>query len=64
MNAKGWEVCWNCGKQKERCRAASVREVDDRPEIEWICRQCWRDLDYDKYLYEYKQERGDENGNS
>lgn len=51
MNAKGFKLCWECGKKRERCRAAMVH---DGGVIEWVCRRCWRELNYDQYLYEYR----------
>ena len=52
MNAKGKRVCWECGRERDRCRAITVHKEG---EIEWVCPQCFRNLEYDKYLYEYKQ---------
>lgn len=52
MSQKKREVCWECGKERERCKAATVNRHGD---VEWICPQCWREWDYDRYLYEHKQ---------
>lgn len=45
------EICWNCSKERERCKAVSV---DEDGVIEWVCPQCYRDLEYEKYLYEHR----------
>jgi hypothetical protein len=51
MKAKGEQVCWECNKARERCKAATVNE---NGKVEWVCPQCWKALDYDKYLYEHR----------
>lgn len=48
------EICWECNRERERCIAASIVQIDDRPEIQYVCRQCWRDLDYEKYMYQHR----------
>ena len=50
---KDAKVCTACGKLMERCRAATQRADG---EIEWVCRRCWRELEYDKYMYEHRKE--------
>lgn len=45
------KLCSECGKLRERCRAAVA---DAEGEIMWVCRACWRDLDYDQYLYQHR----------
>lgn len=42
------QVCWECNRERERCKAV---HVDETGKVEWVCPKCWRDLDYDKYLY-------------
>lgn len=51
MGRTKWETCWECNRKMERCRAVTVE--DDT--VIYVCRQCWRDLNYDKYLYEHKK---------
>ena len=50
---KTWKVCAECHRPAKRCRAASVQP---NGEIEWICVRCWKELDYDHFLYEYWQQ--------
>lgn len=45
------EVCYECGKDRDRCKVAYVVEGNEV----WVCPQCWRDLHYDDYLYEHRQ---------
>lgn len=52
MTPKKWETCWECKKEMERCRAVTVNEFG---RIEYVCRRCWKELDYDKHLYEHRQ---------
>jgi hypothetical protein len=52
---KGYQVCAECDRQMERCRACT--QLADGT-IVWVCRQCWRDLDYDKYMYEHRTPKG------
>jgi MinD superfamily P-loop ATPase len=49
------KTCSECGKDRERCRAAAV--YDDGPTlvIEWVCRQCWKALEYDEFMYEHRK---------
>lgn len=55
---KEGKICSECGKERERCR---VYTQDPDGNLVYICRQCWRDLEYDRYLYEHLQQRtGDE----
>ena len=49
------KVCSECGKERERCRAASV---DAQGEILWVCRACWRALGYDEFLPKQVSSRG------
>lgn len=51
MGRTSWQTCSQCDRKMERCRAASV---DENGVVEWVCRQCWKDLNYDQYLYEHK----------
>lgn len=51
------ETCWECGKLRERCKAVTVNEFN---RIEYVCPQCFRNLDYAKYLYDYRLKQGDE----
>lgn len=46
----GYQVCSECLRQMERCRIA---HADTDGKLVYVCRQCWRDLDYDKYMYEH-----------
>ena len=46
----GNKVCAECHKLRERCKAAMT---DERGEVEWVCPKCWKEYDYDKYLYEH-----------
>ena len=56
MKDKPWHVCSECNKERQRCRAVSV---DAEGTITWVCRQCWKDLDYDHFMYEHhNQEKG------
>ncbi len=52
MKKKHKHVCNYCGKERERCRIVSVKEVLDRPEVEWCCPSCWEKENMDAYLYE------------
>ena len=45
---KEWHLCVECKKKMERCRAVSVDETGD---VSWVCRRCWREREYDNYLY-------------
>jgi hypothetical protein len=60
MKRKHKHFCSYCGKEKEKCRIVSVREVDDRPEVEWCCMSCWEKELMDHYMYEHHQRVGDE----
>jgi hypothetical protein len=51
MSNKKKTVCYECDRERERCRAATV---DADGNVVWICPTCWRDLDYDRYLYEHR----------
>lgn len=44
---KSPKVCSECLKLRERCRVVSVK---DDGELVYICPQCYKNLDYDKYL--------------
>lgn len=35
--------CVECERKREECRE-TVRHLDGT--IDWVCRQCWRDLHY------------------
>lgn len=50
-----WEVCWNCQRERQRCRAVTVNANGD---IEWYCRECWRNLNMDEFMYEHLQPKG------
>lgn len=52
MKNKDWHVCSECKREKQRCRAVNV---DPNGVIEWVCRQCWRDLDLDSFMYEHHE---------
>lgn len=56
--SKEYHKCAECGKKMQRCRAASVIQVDDRPEIQWVCRRCWEALNYDNYMYDKQYGHG------
>jgi len=43
-------LCDECGNKRERCKIAFVGV--DRT-LHLVCPACWRDLDYDRYLYEH-----------
>ena len=60
MKHKHKKLCSYCGKEKAQCKAISVSEVDDRPEVEWCCKSCWVKESMDSYLYEHYQRVGDE----
>ena len=51
---KKWEQCWECGRDMQRCRPVYTQQ---NGEVAWVCRQCWRDLDFDGYLYEHRVEK-------
>jgi len=55
---KSRQICFECDKERERCRE-STREVTGN--VIWVCPQCWRDLEYDKFMYDYKLRRDDKN---
>ena len=60
MKRRHKHLCAYCNKEKEKCRIVSMKEVGDRPKVEWCCLQCW-DLELmDNYLYEHHQRVGDE----
>lgn len=41
------QVCWECCKERERCRVVTQHENGD---LEYVCPQCWKALDYDLYM--------------
>jgi hypothetical protein len=43
-------LCSECLKLRERCRAVGLLSDGS---IEYVCRQCWRDLCYDDYMYKH-----------
>lgn len=45
------ETCWECGKVRDNCRAAASFPTEGgQPTFVWVCPECWRDLNYDKYV--------------
>ena len=46
------KLCSDCLKPRDRCRAVTVNL---RGEVEYICPRCWRELNYDTYLYKHRQ---------
>ncbi len=52
---KGYQVCSECDREMERCRIVS-QEPDGS--FLYVCRQCWKELGYDSYMYEHKQPKG------
>lgn len=44
--------CWECSRKRERCKPAAVTESG---ETVWICPECWRELDYEKYVTGVKE---------
>ena len=52
MSKDTYKTCWECGKELERCRIASIRPNGD---IEWVCRRCWKELRYDDHMYEHRK---------
>lgn len=55
MKAKDRTECWECGRERQRCKVATVTE---NGEIVYVCPECWRELKYDTYLYEHNQKYG------
>lgn len=45
---KEWNECSECEREMQRCREVTQGV--------WVCRKCWKKLDYDKYMYEHRQE--------
>jgi hypothetical protein len=45
-----FRLCSECGRMMERCRVVSQ---DAEGNLVYCCRQCFKTLDMDKYLYEY-----------
>ena len=45
---KGKELCMECLKLRERCKAVTV---DPEGEIGWVCPSCFRNFDYDKFMH-------------
>jgi len=52
---KGYQRCGECDREMERCRIVS-QEPDGS--FLYVCRQCWKKFDYDKYLYEHMNPKG------
>lgn len=55
MKSKKQQVCRECSRLRDRCKAVSL---DEGGEIVWICPRCWREKDYDAFLYEHHKEDG------
>lgn len=53
MKSKKQQVCTECNRLRDRCKAASV---DENGDLVWVCPQCWKLKDYDHFLYEHHQE--------
>ena len=51
MANKKTAICYECDRERNRCKAASV---DEEGNVVWVCPACWREFDYDRYLYEHK----------
>ena len=47
MADKKREFCWECGKERERCRVVSK---DENGILQWVCPQCYKLLDMDTFV--------------
>lgn len=54
MKAKPQQVCSECNRKRDRCRV--VAQVEG--ELVYVCRACWRDLDLDHFMYEFREPKG------
>lgn len=52
MDVQHKKACSECKNRRERCRAVSVDP--DTDEVQYVCPRCWRDLEYDVYMYPKK----------
>jgi hypothetical protein len=53
MKAKGPRLCCECEKMMHGCRA-SIQDTDGNP-LAWVCPKCWRELDYERFLYKHNE---------
>jgi hypothetical protein len=54
----GKHVCAYCDRERDRCRVVTIY-INGGPE--YCCPKCWREQDFDRYLYKYKQVRNESN---
>lgn len=46
------EECIECHRIRERCKAVNTLPTG---EVEFVCPKCFKELEYDKFLYAYRQ---------
>lgn len=56
MKKREKRKCSECGKERERCRIASIKVIDGIDEVEWVCRKCWDEFEYDRFMYLHKED--------